>query len=1098
MALRHFLDIPKLVATTVVCFVVICNVLGQNPLIVFEQPINEFEGGGITDLGNGDWFGYAVASIGDINQDGFMDLAVGAPYDDDGGSNKGALYILFMDASAQVGSYQKISAIAGGFQGNLVEESFFGSEITNIGDLDGNGVEDLVIGASGDDDIGGWAGALWVLFMNSDGTVLTEQKISASVGWSGSPLGTSDRFGKGLDSIGDINGDGVIDIMAGVHEDDDGGNNHGAAYVLFLNANGTVQSHVKISEITPGFNSTLTNNAGLGWSIACLGDLDNNGTTEVLVSAPFDDVLAVDDGRVYIMSISSTGNLVSNTEISAAVSPILAAEISAGDKFGSAVSRGFSMWCDDAADIAVGSMNYGSPSVGGVLLIDLNSFFEVQAVQVITEGQTNFQDNLNSGDKFGRALDLVTDYDGNGYPDLFVGDMVFGSSGGTWLLSLGPAEAPSVFSDSIQLCENSSFQLFPAIPVDDILWSTGATSDTILVQQSGTVWIEGVAAGCTINDTINVIISPIPELSLGNDTLVCDSLLLNTSESNYQTNWSTGAQLQSISVSESGTYWVTIDGVCGVFSDTIHIEIPEDLSFSLGADTIICEGNNLLLQPTLFSGNADVFEWYNGSSLEQNTVSIEGDFWLTISEQCSIETDTIHVDLGYNPVISIPADTLVCATSIDILAEAETYGSYTATWSTGDVGLSATIDSSGTYVLTLNDICGSATDSIEVSMLNAVFIQLPNDTTICDGDVIDLTPDASWFGILDFLWSSGSGDTTITAMAAGEYWIEAVTNCGSISDTMLLFTSGGPYFSLGSDTVLCAENLEIQPQGSFIGEVEYDWSSNEITNTITVDTSGLYILEATDACGSFLDTIHVELIQGDVNINLPDYAFVCTGDSILLTAEVSNLNAQVFWSTGEIGESITVSNSYWYSASVSEQCGGDADTTYVYRVDNEPIYTSLANLACGSATILKIDSVRQYSDWLAPLQPAYLWSTGSNDTIITVSESGDYWLEQTGYCGVDSAFFSVELDDCWSSSVPNVITPNGDGLNDIFVPFSVECSSCAYRLRVYNRWGIQVFDEVNTPWDGILKTNRPSVSGVYFYILNVGETTHTGYLEVLP
>ncbi|MBL4586521.1 MAG: FG-GAP repeat protein [Flavobacteriales bacterium] len=170
------------------------------PSIVFEQPINA---SGIADLNAGDWFGYDMAPIGDLNGDGVNDIAVGAIYDGDGGMTRGAVYILFMTSAGTVGSYQKISDTQGGFQGVLVDEAFFGSSITNLGDINGDGVQDLAVGATGDDDGGSWAGSVWILFMNTDGTVNGEQKISALSGSFNAGLEAVDRFGVGLDSIGD-------------------------------------------------------------------------------------------------------------------------------------------------------------------------------------------------------------------------------------------------------------------------------------------------------------------------------------------------------------------------------------------------------------------------------------------------------------------------------------------------------------------------------------------------------------------------------------------------------------------------------------------------------------------------------------------------------------------------------------------------------------------------------------------------------------------------------------------------------------------------------------------------------------------------------
>ena len=77
---------------------------------------------------------------------------------------------------------QKISSLSGGFAGLLDPEDSFGKGMANIGDLDGDGISELAVSAYGDDDGANGAGAIWILFLNADGTVRTHQKISNTEG----------------------------------------------------------------------------------------------------------------------------------------------------------------------------------------------------------------------------------------------------------------------------------------------------------------------------------------------------------------------------------------------------------------------------------------------------------------------------------------------------------------------------------------------------------------------------------------------------------------------------------------------------------------------------------------------------------------------------------------------------------------------------------------------------------------------------------------------------------------------------------------------------------------------------------------------------
>ena len=126
-------------------------------------------------------------------------------------------------APGEVLSHQKISHTEGGFTGTLNDLDEFGSSVAHLGDLDGDGVSDIAVGAPGDDDGGALRGAVWVLFLNTDGTVKSHQKISSTEGgFTGTLLGNN-NFGGSLAAMGDMDGDGVGDLAVGAPRDRDGG-----------------------------------------------------------------------------------------------------------------------------------------------------------------------------------------------------------------------------------------------------------------------------------------------------------------------------------------------------------------------------------------------------------------------------------------------------------------------------------------------------------------------------------------------------------------------------------------------------------------------------------------------------------------------------------------------------------------------------------------------------------------------------------------------------------------------------------------------------------------------------------------------------------
>jgi hypothetical protein len=235
-------------------------------LVETFHKISATAGGFGRGLDNSDEFGSSVAALGDLDGDGVPDLAVGAWLDDDGGSARGAVWVLFLHADGTVKAAQKISATAGGFSGVLDNQDVFGWSVAALGDLDGDGVPDLAVGASGDDDGGSARGAVWVLFLHADGTVKAAQKISAPAGGFSGVLDTDDLFGSSVAALGDLDGDGVPDLAVGARLDDDGGSNRGAVWVLFLQANGTVKAAQKISATAGGFGGVLDNSDVFGAS----------------------------------------------------------------------------------------------------------------------------------------------------------------------------------------------------------------------------------------------------------------------------------------------------------------------------------------------------------------------------------------------------------------------------------------------------------------------------------------------------------------------------------------------------------------------------------------------------------------------------------------------------------------------------------------------------------------------------------------------------------------------------------------------------------------------------------------------------------------
>jgi hypothetical protein len=226
-------------------------------------------------------FGGAVAALGDLDGDGVEDIAVGARGDDDGAQDSGAVWVLFLAPDGTVRARQKISRTQGGFTGHLDSLDTFGTSLAAPGDLDGDGVADLVVGAVGDDDGGNSRGALWELFLAPDGTVKGQQKISATTGGFTGVLADGDGLGTSVAGLGDLDGDGNLDLAVGAQNRRGTFGAEGAVWVLFLAPDGTVARQQEISSSAGGFTGTLDFVDFFGSALANLGDLDGDGTVDL-------------------------------------------------------------------------------------------------------------------------------------------------------------------------------------------------------------------------------------------------------------------------------------------------------------------------------------------------------------------------------------------------------------------------------------------------------------------------------------------------------------------------------------------------------------------------------------------------------------------------------------------------------------------------------------------------------------------------------------------------------------------------------------------------------------------------------------------------
>lgn len=219
-----------------------------------------------------DHFTEAIARAGDIDQDGFGDLIVGAWSNDGGGAESGRAYVY----SGADGSLLFI------FTG-LMPGDNMGDSVAGAGDINNDGFNDLLVGAPTSDVRASNTGSVTV-FSGKDGSVLyTKHGENAN-----------DRLGVCVAGIGDVDGDGFDDFAGGAHLFDNGGgatDNRGMISV-FSGATGEI------------IYSLIGEGAGdnFGWAVSGVGDVNNDGQPDIVVGAPLNDALGSNTGRVYVYS----------------------------------------------------------------------------------------------------------------------------------------------------------------------------------------------------------------------------------------------------------------------------------------------------------------------------------------------------------------------------------------------------------------------------------------------------------------------------------------------------------------------------------------------------------------------------------------------------------------------------------------------------------------------------------------------------------------------------------------------------------------------------------------------------------------------------
>ena len=230
---------------------------------------------------------------------------------------------------------------------------------------------------------------------------------------------------------------------------------------------------------------------------------------------------------------------------------------------------------------------------------------------------------------------------------------------------------------------------------------------------------------------------------------------------------------------------------------------------------------------------------------------------------------------------------------------------------------------------------------------------------------------------------------------------------------------------------------------------------------------------------SVLQFLQNTLCRPIKTLSLGPDKMLCKGASVTLNNQTPDSFNSYLWSTGAVTPSISISQPGTYWLQVSYNCEADILRDTIRVIEQPSVAFSLGN------DVEACDSVRKLLRAPVCVGCVFTWSDGSNADSLEVTAAGSYWLsviDSVGCTYGDTVNVEVLKCDCYVY-VPSAFTPNGDGLNEIFNPV-YDCDMQDYRLRVFDRWGQEIFasKDLSVGWDG--RFNNVSMPiGVYVYRL---------------
>ncbi len=678
-------------------------------------------------------------------------------------------------------------------------------------------------------------------------------------------------------------------------------------------------------------------------------------------------------------------------------------------------------------------------------------------------------------------------------------------------VELSPRPRMMAIKGENRICKDS-FTLFTAHTFDDSLvsqfnWNTGENTPTIKANEPGIYTVRAFSIyGCQ-SDSLSIELShyPNPEPLITGVTEICEGSTTNLlAKGGRRYLWiEADAKDDHITVATEGKVTLRTWNEFGCAADTsTYVTTRGVPHITISGAYGICDGDSSTLSVTGDSFSENYFLWNTGDTTPSIVTHTEGDYTVTLSNRsgCSA-TDTFRLLVYPNPVIQIEGPTVVCTNDSILLTYRQATDNTIVRHIWDNEGRDSAIYVYTTGIHTLQVIdehaCSSNIAQHEVKTRAPNPIIVTGDFNICNQQEDEARISAFSQGAVFYAWLSLEGDTlsygdaTLAATHAGTYKAIAVDSfgCGTYKNAIIKGHNAPDVTIRGAETPVCGSSvatLSIDPRKDLRSIL---WSNGETTTQIVLDTSGSHQVTIIDTFGCVGKDV-AELILNDIpSMKIEGDFGHCPGTPTLISASGAD---EYLWSNGFAGNQAEIREAGDYTVHATDRYGCHKELTFhiaAYNIPDLSIVHSPVHISRVNPEVKFIAfSNEDVSDC------SFSWSMGDGNTMEGKEFSYTFDLQQqrwfnvtltasTSHGCIDNKMVTlgVELE------IPNTITPNGDGVNDIFMK--------GFNVEIFDRHGNRIFNGEDG-WNGQLK-DKSVVADTYYYVLtDITGEIYRGYLTV--